>query len=160
MIQKIGTCRSTLEMEAEMDFSSINWLAVIACVVASMIIGSVWFSPKGFYLAWQKSLAQIDKNDPNDQNMGPVIRIFGLTILASFVQAIFMSLMVNAMGSMSGGATLASGAMAGFLLWLGFVAPSSLTNKLFADRVKAWYYEVGNHLVTFVVMGAILGAWQ
>jgi hypothetical protein len=52
-----------------MDFSSINWLAVIASVVASMIIGSVWFGPKGFYPAWQKALGQIDKNEPNDQNM-------------------------------------------------------------------------------------------
>jgi hypothetical protein len=143
-----------------MDFNSINWLAVIACVLASLVIGSTWFSPKVFYPAWNKALEQIDKNDPNDQNMGPVIRIFALTILASLIQAVFMALMVNAMGSMSGGATLASGASTGFLLWLGFVAPSSLTNKLFADRVKAWYYEAGNHLLTFVVMGAILGAWQ
>ncbi len=144
-----------------MDFSSINWLAVVAAVLASMIIGSIWFGPKAFYPAWLKALAQIDKTDPNDQNMGPVVRIFGFTILASFVQAIFMAMMVNAMGSMTpGGPTLASGAMAGLFLWLGFVAPSSLTNKLFADRVKAWYYEAGNHLVTFVVMGAILGAWR
>ena len=156
----LGVPIQFIKMEAEMDFSSINWLAVVAAVLASMVIGSIWFSPKAFYPAWQKALAQIDKNDPNDQNMGPVIRIFGFTILASFVQAIFMALMINAMGSMSGGATLASGAMAGFLLWLGFVAPSSLTNKLFADRVKAWYYEAGNHLVTFVVIGAILGAWR
>jgi hypothetical protein len=147
-------------MEAEMDFDSINWLAVIAAVLASMIIGSVWFGPKAFYPAWQKALAQVDKNDPNDTNMGPVVRIFGFTILASFVQAVFMALMVNAMGSLTGGPTLGSGAAVGFFLWLGFVAPSSLTNKLFADRVKAWYYEVGNHLITFVVMGAILGAWH
>jgi Protein of unknown function (DUF1761) len=149
-----------LLLEAEMDFNSINWLAVIAAVLASMIIGSVWFGPKVFYPAWHKALAQVDKNDPNDTNMGPVVRIFGFTILASFVQAVFMALMVNAMGSMTGGATLGSGAGVGFFLWLGFVAPSSLTNKLFADRVQAWYYEVGNHLITFVVMGAILGAWH
>lgn len=139
-----------------MDFSSINWLAVITCVLASLIIGSTWFSPKFFYPAWVKALDQIDRNDPNNQNMGPVIRIFALTILASLIQAIFIALIVNALGSK----TFVSGALTGFLLWLGIVAPSSLTNKLFADRVKAWYYEAGNHLVTFVVMGAILGAWQ
>jgi hypothetical protein len=64
------------------------------------------------------------------------------------------------MGGLTGGASLVSGAAAGFLLWLGFVAPSSLTNKLFADRLKAWVIEAGNHLVTFVVMGAIVGAWR
>ena len=138
-----------------MDFSSINWLAVVLCVVASMIIGSIWFSPKTFFPAWWKAIGKSEKDGPSSTNMGMV---WGLIVLSSFVQAVFMNLMVNAMGSMTGGATLASGAMAGFLLWLGFVAPSSLTNKLFADRIKAWYYEAGNHLVTFVVMGAIAGA--
>lgn len=140
-----------------MDLNSINWLAVVLCVVASLIIGSTWFSPKVFFPAWMKAIEKTEMNDSNDQNMAPVIRIFGLTILASLVQAVFMGLMVNLMGGISGGVTLASGVLTGFLLWLGFVAPSSLTNKLFADRVKAWYYEAGNHLVTFVVMGAIHG---
>ncbi len=140
-----------------MNFSSINWLAVIACVVVRMIIGSVWFHPKTFYPAWLKAIGRSEKDRPGSQNMAAV---WGLTILASFVQAVFMALMVNIMGSMSGGATLASGALAGFLLWLGFAAPSSLTNKLFSAQFTAWILEAGNHLVTFVVMGAILGAWH
>jgi hypothetical protein len=145
-------------MEAEMDFSSINWLAVIACLVASMVIGSIWFSPKTFYPAWWKAIGKSEKDDPGSQNMG---MMWGLIILASFVQAVFMSLMVHAMGTMTpGGASLGSGAIAGFILWLGFVVPSSLTNKVFAGRLQAWLYEVGNHLVTFVVMGAIVGAWH
>src|SRR3972149_3028844 len=113
-----------------MDFSSINWLAVVACVVASMVIGSFWFNPKTFYPAWWKAIGRSESDAPGMQNMGMV---WGLTVVASLVQAIFISLMVTAMGSMTpGGATLASGVMAGFILWLGFVAPSSLTNKLFA----------------------------
>ena len=141
-----------------MDFSSINWLAVVVCVFASMIIGSIWFSPKTFFPAWWKAIGKSENDGPSSTNMGMV---WGLIVFSSFVQAVFMSLMVHAMGSMRpGGATLGSGAMAGFFLWLGFVAPSSLTNKLFADRIKAWVLEAGNHLVAFVVMGAILGAWH
>jgi len=140
-----------------MDFSSINWLAVVACVVVSMIVGSIWFNPKTFYPAWWKAIGMSETDASGMQNMGMV---WGLIVLASFVQAVFMSLFVTAMGSLTGGATLASGATAGFMLWLGFVAPSSLTNKLFASRLKAWVIEVGNHLVTFVLMGAILGAWR
>ena len=150
---------STLSMEAEMDFSSINWLAVVACVVASMIIGSIWFSPKTFFPIWWKAIEKPDSNAPGGTTMGMGLT-WGLIVLSSFVQAVFMSLFVNAMGSLTGGASLVSGATAGFLLWLGFVAPSSLTNKLFADRLKAWVLEAGNHLVTFVAMGAIVGAWH
>ena len=87
------------------------------------------------------------------QNMGMV---WGGTILSSFVQATSVALMINTMGSM----TVASGAMAGFMLWLGFVAATSLTNKLFAGQLKAWVIEQGNHLVNFLLFGAILGAWH
>ncbi len=142
-----------------MNFSTVNWLAVIACVVASMIIGFIWFGPKTFYPMWWKAIGRSESDDPGKgMNMGVM---WGLTILASFVQAVFMSLMVTAMGSITpGGATLVSGATAGFILWLGFVMPSSLTNKLFANQLTAWMLEMGNHLITFVVMGAILGAWR
>ena len=143
-----------------MDFSSINWLAVVACVAASLIIGSIWFSEKVFFPMWWIAIGRKPGETPGMTGAAAMTKTFGLTILASFVQAVFMSLMVTAMGSMTtGGATLGSGAMAGFFLWLGFVAPSSLTNKLFADRLKAWVLEAGNHLITFVAMGAIVGAF-
>ena len=142
-----------------MNFSSINWLAVVVCVIVSMIVGSLYFNPKTFFPAWLKAIGKPESHDPG-QGMPMGLR-WGLTILASLVQAIFMALLVNAMGSMTpGGATLGSGAMVGFFLWLGLVAPSSLTNKLFANQLKAWVIEMGNHLITFVLFGAILGAWH
>jgi hypothetical protein len=138
-----------------MDFSSINWLAVIACVVFSMISGSLWFGPKTFFPVWWKAIGKREGEDPKGSPM-----VWVLIVVSSLVQAVFMALFVNAMGKMSGGATLASGALAGLLLWVGFVAPTSLTNKLFAGQFKAWFIEVGNHLINFVVFGAILGAWH
>lgn len=143
-----------------MDFSSINWLAVIACVVVSMIVGSIWFNQKTFFPMWWKAIGKSDKEEPKMAGPGGSLT-WGLTILAALVEAIFMALLVKAMGSMTpGGATLASGAFAGFVLWLGFVATTSLTNKLFSGQLKAWVLEVGNHLVTMVLMGAIVGAWH
>jgi hypothetical protein len=87
---------------------------------------------------------------------------WGLTILSSLVQAIAMAFMVTAMGGMmSGGPSLVTGAGTGFMLWLGFVAPTYLVNKLFAGHgLKIWAIEAGNHLVNFVLFGAILGAWR
>lgn len=141
-----------------MDFGPINWLAVVVCVVVSMIVGSVWFSQKTFFPMWWKAIGKSEKDASGMQNMGMT---WGLTVLSSFVQAVFMALMVNVMGSViPGGPTLGSGALAGFMLWLGFVAPASLTNKLFAGQLKAWMLEAGNHLIDFVLFGAILGAWR
>ena len=138
-----------------MDFNAINWLAVIACVVFSVVSGSLWFGPKTFFPVWWKAIGKSESDKPDGRPLTWIL-IMG----SSFVQAVFMALMVNAMGRMTGGATLVSGVTAGFLLWLGFVAPTSLVNKLFPGYLKAWAIENGNHLINFVVFGAILGAWH
>ena len=134
-----------------MDFGSINWLAVVVCVVVSMVSGFVWYHPKLFFPAWWAGLGK--SGEPG--NPDPMIWVF--TIIAAIIQAVAVALMVNLMGSI----TAASGALAGFMLWLGFIAPTNLVNKLFAGHsLKVWAIEAGNHLVNFLLFGAILGAWR
>lgn len=142
-----------------MDFSAINWLAVLACVVVSMISGSLWYNPKTFFETWWKGIGKTEADRPGMKS--PMAMTWVLTVLASLVQAVFMALMVNAMGKLSGGATALSGMLTGLVLWVGFIAPTYLVNKLFAGHgFKVWAIEVGNHLVNFVLFGAILGAWH
>lgn len=142
-----------------MDLLSINWLAVVVCVVVSMVTGSLWYNPKTFFPAWWRGIGKTEKDAPGTSNMNMT---WGLTLLSSFVQAVAMAFMVNAMGDMmSGGVNALTGAGTGFMLWLGFIAPTYLVNKLFAGHgIKIWAIEVGNHLVNFVLFGVILGAWR
>ena len=134
-----------------MDLGSINWLAVVACVIIAMISGFIWYHPKLFYPAWREGIG----NSSEMSNPNPMIYVF--TIIAAFVQATSVALMINLMGSTN----VASGAMTGFMLWLGFVAPTNLVNKLFAGHgFKVWAIEAGNHLLNFLLFGAILGAWH
>ena len=142
-----------------MDFASINWLAVVVCVVVSMISGTIWYNPKTFFPIWWKGIGKTESDTPGSSDtMGMV---WGLTIFGSLMQAIFMALLVNALGGVLGGVSLTSGITTGFILWLGFVGPTNLVNKLFAGHgLKIWAIEAGNHLVNFVLFGAILGAWR
>lgn len=137
-----------------MELVTPNWLAVAACVVFSMISGSLWYSPKMFFPAWWEAVGK-----KGETPVGTPIT-WVLLIMTSVIQALFMALIVAAFGRASGGLTMASGATTGFIVWLGFVAPSGLSNKLFAGRIKAWTIEAGNHLVNYVVFGAILGAFH
>jgi len=124
-----------------------------------MVSGTIWYNPKTFFPVWWKDIGKSESDAPGAA--GGMGMTWALTVLSSFVQAVTISFMVTAMGSMSGGASLASGAAAGFMLWLGFVAPTYLVNKLFAGHgLKIWAIEAGNHLVNFVLFGAILGAWR
>ena len=134
-----------------MDFSSVTWLGVIVCVVVAMISGFIWYHPKVFFPAWWAGIGK--SGEPGNPN--PIIYVF--TIVAALVEALAMSFMLNVMPS----GNLASGALTGFMLWLGFVAPTNLVNKLFAGHgFKVWAIEAGNHLLNLLLFGAILGAWQ
>ena len=134
-----------------MDFASINWLAVIICVVIAMVSGFIWYHPKVFFPVWWAGIGRSGQTG----NSNPSIYVF--TIIAAFVEAVSIAFLLKTMGATSA----ASGAMAGFMLWLGFVAPTSLVNKLFAGHgFKVWAIETGNHLLNFLIFGGILGAWQ
>ncbi|MBN1453144.1 MAG: DUF1761 domain-containing protein [Anaerolineales bacterium] len=135
-----------------MDFSSVNWLAVIVCVVVAMVSGFVWYHPSVFFKAWWRGIGKGD-SDPGDPN--PMIYLF--TLIAAFVEATFVSILLGVMGSN----TLGMGLQAGFLIWLGFVAPTNLVNKLFAGHgFDVWLIEAGNHLVNLLLFGAILAVWR
>src|SRR3972149_9178534 len=140
-----------------MDFGSINWLAVLVCVLASMVIGFVWYSPKAFFPAWWKGIGRTGEPGMSDYGSMGMGLTWGLTILSALVEAVFVAVLLNALGAN----TLAAGVSTAFILWLGLVATTNLVNKLFAGwSLKVLAIEAGNHLVTLLAYGAILGAWQ
>ena len=135
-----------------MDFSSFNWLAVFVCVVVAMVSGFIWYHPAVFFKAWWRGIGK-GNTDPGNPN--PMIYVF--TLIAAFVEAVAVSFMLTAMDSN----TLGMGLGAGFMLWLGFVAPTNLVNKLFAGQgFNVWLIEAGNHLVNLLLFGAILAVWR
>ena len=142
-----------------MDFGSINWLAVLVCVIVSFAVGFVYFSPKVFFDMWWKALGKTEKDQPGSGGMGMT---WSFTALASVVQAVGMAFLVPVIGErMPGGVNAVNGALTGFMLWLPFMAATSLTNRMFAGHgLKVWAIEAGNHLITLVLFGLILGAWR
>ena len=135
-----------------MNMSNINWLAVVACVVVAQVIGFLWYSKPVFLLPWLES---IGKDDDFTKTAPP--SAFVINIVASLIEAVFVGILVSVMGSTG----FVMGIVAGFMIWFGFVASTSSTNASFAQRgLKNWLIEVGNHLVTLLVIGGIMAAWQ
>jgi uncharacterized protein DUF1761 len=145
-----------------MNFNSINWLAVVLALLVYLMVGRLWHVEGKN--AFSPALPAAHSGKSESQALGGGLRptvLWPLTVLSAILQAVFMALMVKAIGSLTpGGPTLGSGAVVGFVLWLGFVAPANLTTKLFAGNLNAWMLETGNQLIDYVLMGAILGAWR
>ena len=78
-----------------MNLDAINWLAVVVCIVVSIISGSLWYNPKTFFPIWWKVVGA-GREQPGMENMGMT---WGLTVLSSFVQAVAMAIMVQCPGN-------------------------------------------------------------
>jgi hypothetical protein len=135
------------------DFGAIPWLGVLVAVVASQIIGFLWYGPL-FGKSWLAALGKTEEElkAGSKQGLGNAIVI---GIVASIVTAIALAIILT----MSQTPDLASGAKIGLLGAVGLVATFIVTMSAYEQRnpTGAWI-AIGNQVVTLPVMGAIIGA--
>ncbi|MBK7872631.1 MAG: DUF1761 domain-containing protein [Saprospiraceae bacterium] len=138
-----------------MDFSSINFLAVLVAGVASFALGALWYSPVLFGKAWQKELGYTDEYLQSG-NMG-------VTFGTSFVLMLIMSLgMAMLLPKIAGDTlSLSSGLTNGILIGLLFVGTSMGVNYLYQRKsFKLWAIDAIYQILFLGIMGMILGAWK
>jgi hypothetical protein len=130
----------------------VNYFAVVVAAVAGMVIGAVYFMPAVAGKAWMKAIGKT----PEDLTGANQPVLYALA-------AVFTLLMATMLAAIIGWAdahTLANGALIGFLAWLGFSLPVVGLTFMFELRPMANHIITGlDYLITFVVMGAIIGAW-
>ncbi len=129
-----------------------NWLAVVLCGVAYMVIGMLWYGPL-FGKAWTKLMHWKKADIEKAKKSGEMPKTYSISLLASFVMAYALNLVmkISAISSVSEAVQLA------IWLWVGFVAMSWLTLVLFEKKPsKLVAINTGYHLVTMVVMSVIL----
>ena len=135
-----------------MDFSTINWLAVLVAAISAFVIGGLWYSPLLLAKPWMKANGFTEASLQGG-NMG---KIFGLAFLWSLVMSANLAMFLNAPDT-----TAAWGATAGFLAGFGWVAMGFFIVGLFERRTTGWMLINGLYMVVaLTVMGLILGAWR
>lgn len=135
-----------------MDFSNINFIAVLVAGVASWVIGAFWYSPLLFSKRWQKELGFSDEYLAN-ANM-PVI--FGSSLVLMLIMALGLAGMIQ-----DGNSDLMSGLKTGILTGLFFSATSVGINYLYQRKsIVLWLIDALYQIVFLGVSGAILGIWQ
>jgi hypothetical protein len=134
---------------------SINVLAVILAALSTMVVGSLWYSPKGFYQTWAK-LAHV-KKDPDFNNKKATF-LYGGAYITSLVTAIVLAYFGAVIFKATGGSYLGDMMLAGFLGWLGFTAARIHMHDSFEGRrKKLTLLNVTHELVTLMVMAIIIG---
>lgn len=138
-----------------MDLSGFNIWEVLVAAILPFAIGFLWYGKPLFANTWQK-LAGLSDEDIASSNMG---LIFGLSFVAQFIIAAFLSFLVEIFMMIGSNALL--GGLFAALVCLAFVATTFATNYLFARKpLKLYLIDVGYHFVTFFAMGVLIGAWH
>ena len=129
----------------------VNWLAVLACGVASLVLGGLWYSPPVFAKPWQAAAGLSDEQAQG----GNMAMIFGGAFVLSLLAAAVFAMFIGT--EMSVEAATAAGFSAG-LCW---VAASFGINYLFERRpLKLWLINGGYHMLQFTLFGLIIGLMQ
>lgn len=134
----------------------INYPAVFVSALAYWMLGAVWYSP----LLFERSFIALKGWTPEQieavrasSHAGEI----GSALLVSLVTAYVLAHFVK----FTGAETARSGVLAGFWLWLGFVATTNLSTVLFEGRPLGLYLiNNGYHLVGLLGMGALLAVWR
>jgi len=137
-------------MDIGNSVAQLNYLAIVIAAVANFGVGSIWYSKILFGDVWMRANGFSEEENEN-VNMGLLFaKAFVLILISAFILAMF----IGPEG------TLVTGLMAGFFVGFGWVATSLGVIDLFEQRPTAHFLvNSGYHLVAFMVMGLILGAW-
>ena len=131
----------------------VNYLAAVAAMVASGVVGWLWYGPNGFLKEWMR-LTGLKKNEVNSKD-GMGAR-FATMYLFFFLAAVAISALMLMTGQTGGG----DGALMGGVIGLvGGFGPLASTYGFARRKFELTMIDGGYILVAFVVMGAIVGMW-
>lgn len=137
----------------------INYMAVIAAAIVSMITGYLWYGPL-FGKLWMKEMGLSKEKMDKDMKKG-MGKSYGLMFAGSLVMSYVLAHSIVFASSYLKMTGLPAGIMSGFWNWLGFVAPVTLGSILWEGKsVRLWMLNNGYYLVTLSAMGAVLALWQ
>ncbi len=135
-------------MDISTALQNLNWLAVLVAALSTFLIGGIW------YAIFEKGWMEANNFTKDDLHKRNIALVFGLSFILAFVMALNLALFI-------GNGDIAFGAIAGFLAGFGWVALGLAIISLFENRSLKYILINGGYMVvSFTVMGIILGAWK
>ena len=133
----------------------INFWAVLLATASSMVVGSIWYTPKVFGTRWAK-LAHVDMDRPGASAVLPIL----VTVVVSFLTAWVLAGASAISWHFYGGGFLLGAIVTAATLWAGFTAARFITHDVFEGRPSALtVMNIAHELVTVLVMAVIIGVW-
>jgi len=136
----------------------VNYWAIIACAVVSMVLGFLWYGPL-FGKAWMASIGL----NPNmsEADLKAMQSKAGPGYAVMIVGALVMGYILTHVLAAFEATTIMDALRVGIMMWLGFVGVISMSVKFFEG--KSWTYYLVNRgydLVNVLIFSVILVSWK
>jgi hypothetical protein len=134
----------------------INYLAVLAAAVASMVIGAIWYGPL-FGKKFMQAMG-MDKWTPEQQEAEKkkMLRAY----IGQFVASLAMFFVLAWYIGTSNHPGVLGGFNNAFWVWIGFIVPMKYADAIWGGKMTLFWLGSGNMLLTLAAGGAILGGWR
>jgi hypothetical protein len=139
----------------------VNYWAVIVCGIVSMVLGSIWFGPL-FGKQWQHLMgwSNVDAAKKAEMMKG-MQKSYLFAFIGALVMAYVLSHSIVFASTYMDVSGVSAGLSSGFWMWLGFIAPVTLSSVLWEGKSwKLWILTSGYYLVQLLIFGAILASWK
>jgi hypothetical protein len=131
----------------------VNYLAVFLAAVSTMVVGSIWYAKPVFGSEWQRLVKLSD-----DQLKKGSVMAMTMAFIAALITAYVLAHVSYLANQFFGNSFMQDAVSTAFWLWLGISATTIVTHNAFEQRrKKLTALALGNQLVTFLVMGVIIG---
>ncbi len=135
-------------------FVDVNYWAVVLATISTMIVGSIWYTPRVFGNYWMR-VAKVDDSGERGA-AAPIV----VTLFVSFISAWVFAIATQVAWMAFGGNYLLAAITTGLVLWAGFTAARFITHDVFEGRPAGLtILNIGHELVTVLVMALIIGVW-
>lgn len=132
----------------------VNYLAVVLAMLSSMVVGSIWYAQSVFGKNWAK-LAKVDMS----KDRGSAIKPIAITAVVSLLTAYVLAHVAFLSNYYFQHSFLVDTLNTAVWLWLGFTAARFITHDAFEGRpTRLTVINIGHELVTFLLMGLIIGS--
>jgi ABC-type Fe3+ transport system permease subunit len=131
----------------------VNVWAVLVAALSAMVVGSIWYSPKGFAPVWSR-LARIDSSG----NRSDIWKPLAITVVVVLITAYVLAHVAYLSNQFFHHSFFQDAVTTAFWVWLGFDAARFITHDAFEGRpALLTLINVGNDFVTIMLMGLIIG---
>lgn len=135
------------------ELNGLNIFAVVVAWLVNIIVGSFWYSPKGYGPLWSKLSGHDMMKIPKDEANKAIVAV----AISAIVQTVVLAIILKSLHA----ATVTDAITIGLLLWAGLTAATTVGNNLYSRLSwKFWWVNASFFLVIMVVNSVILTVWK